>query len=234
MSVAYNPKIVTNGLVLALDAANPRSYPGSGIIWKDISGNNITGILTNSPAFTTTNSGVFAFDGVNQIVDCGNPSVVNFGDGNFTVSSWFYRDVNAITNLRLLSKGAGADVVSEAGFALFGSDSSLAFVVNPSGIRPSAIAISTTTGTPTYVTVVVERGGLMSIYKNGIFSQSTATPIGSFTGDANLCIACNSTAAGTKNVFWDGGVYNVNLYNRALSVEEVQQNFNALRGRFGI
>lgn len=201
--------------------------------WSDISGNNITGTLTNYPAFTTANNGAFTFDGVNQIVDCGNPTAVNFGDGDFTVGAWFYRDTNATTNLRLLSKGSGSDTASEAGFAFFGGNTSISFTVNPSGTRTFAAA-SITTGTPTYITGVVERGGLQSIYKNGVFVASTAAPTGSVTGAAALCIGCNTSAAGGRNVFWDGGVYNVSLYNRALTAAEVAQNFNALRGRYGV
>jgi hypothetical protein len=184
-------------------------------------------------SLTYASDNTFSFNGTSNYINCGNSSAYNFGDGNFTVGAWFYRDTNATTNLRLLSKGAGGNTAGEAGFAFFGGDTSISFAVNPSGTRTFA-ATSITTGTPTYITGVVERGGLQSIYKNGVFANSVSAPTGSFTGAADLCIGCNSTSAGGRSVFWDGGIYNVHLYNRALSATEIAQNFQALRGRFGI
>jgi hypothetical protein len=59
-------KIVTNGLVLALDAADKNSYPGSGTTWRDMSGNNSNSTLTNSPTFNSANGGSIVFDGVDD------------------------------------------------------------------------------------------------------------------------------------------------------------------------
>jgi uncharacterized delta-60 repeat protein len=66
MGISYNPRIVTDGLVLALDAANPKSYPGSGTTWTDLSGNGNTGTLTNGPTYSSANGGSIAFDGVDD------------------------------------------------------------------------------------------------------------------------------------------------------------------------
>ena len=68
MSLSRGPKIVTNGLVLYLDAANKKSYPGSGTTWTDLSGNNNTGTLTNGPTFDSNNGGSIVFDGTNDYV----------------------------------------------------------------------------------------------------------------------------------------------------------------------
>ena len=66
MGISYNNSIVTSGLVLCLDAANPRSYPGSGTSWLDISGNDKYGTLNNGPTFSSDNAGVINFDGTND------------------------------------------------------------------------------------------------------------------------------------------------------------------------
>jgi len=68
MSVRGGPDIVENGLVLYLDAANRRSYPGSGTTWFDLSGNGNNGTLTNGPTFDSANGGSISFDGVNDYV----------------------------------------------------------------------------------------------------------------------------------------------------------------------
>ena len=68
MSTKYSPKIVTDGLVLCLDAANSKSYPGSGTSWNDLSRNNNTGTLTNGPTYTSSFGGSSVFDGTNDYV----------------------------------------------------------------------------------------------------------------------------------------------------------------------
>ena len=75
MSNQYGPRIVTNGLVLCLDAGNNKSYPGSGTVWNDLSGNNFNGILTNGPTYSPSSGGGIVFDGVNDYISLG--SVLN-------------------------------------------------------------------------------------------------------------------------------------------------------------
>ena len=74
MAFSYSPKIVTDGLVLYLDAANNRSYPGSGTTWTDLSRGGNNGTLTNGPTFNGANGGSIVFDGTNDFIDCGNAS----------------------------------------------------------------------------------------------------------------------------------------------------------------
>ena len=75
MALGHGPTVVTNGLVLALDAADRNSYPGSGTAWTDISGRGNTGTLTNGPTYSSANGGSIVFDGTNDYVDCGS---INF------------------------------------------------------------------------------------------------------------------------------------------------------------
>jgi len=86
------PDIVTDGLVLALDAANVKSYPGSGTTWRDLSGNDGNGTLTAGPTFSTDNGGVISFDGSDDAVDI---SGYDFGAGEVSISSCVYKDTNA-------------------------------------------------------------------------------------------------------------------------------------------
>ena len=71
MSISGGPDIVENGLVLHLDAADTNSYPGSGTLWTDLSGNGNNGTLTNGPAYSSNNKGYFSFDGTDDYVDTG-------------------------------------------------------------------------------------------------------------------------------------------------------------------
>lgn len=72
MSIYGGPDIITDGLVFCLDAANSKSYPGTGTAWTDLSGNDNNGTLTNGPTFDSSNGGSIVFDGVNDQVNCGN------------------------------------------------------------------------------------------------------------------------------------------------------------------
>ena len=83
----YSPRIVTSGLVLALDAAERLSYPRTGTTWRDLSGNNNTGTLTNGPTFSAGNMGNIVFDGTNDYVNCGNNSSINL-TSYITLSTW--------------------------------------------------------------------------------------------------------------------------------------------------
>ena len=231
MATNYNPRTVTDGLVLCLDAGNAKSYPGTGTTWKDLSGNN-NGTLTNGPTYSSDNGGSLTFGGSDEYVDCGNDASVNFGTGDFTVSVWFRRFTNAATNLRLLSKSAGTDTAdaANAGFSLFGSDSDMNFAINPTGTRTFLGAGSYSVNEWVNIIALVERGVSMRAYKNASLVGSTTAPSGSVSGTTLFSIGNNSGV----NLSWDGQIANVSLYNRALSASEVEQNFNALRGRFGI
>ena len=84
----YTGGIVTNGLVLNLDAAKTDSYPGTGTTWRDLSGNNNNGTLTNGPTYTgVSKDAAIVFDGVDDYVDCGNNSTVNL-NSSFTINCW--------------------------------------------------------------------------------------------------------------------------------------------------
>jgi len=96
----YGPQIVRNGLVLALDAADRNSYPGSDTTWRDLSGNGYNGTLTNSPTFSTVNQGTIVFPGNvdNRVQTSYGPTFTDF-----TVSLWF-KDNNSVQFGRLIDK----------------------------------------------------------------------------------------------------------------------------------
>jgi len=235
MTIGYNPRIVSDGLVLCLDAANTRSYneASSPTVWKDLSGYENNGTLRNSPTYTSSNSGSIVFDGINDDVNCGNDDSINFGTGDFTVSIWFKRYTNATTNLRLLSKAADSDTAdsTHAGFAFFGSDSALSFSVNPTAARTTISAGNYSLNTWVNVVGVLERGASMRAYQNCIQTGYSAAALsGSVSGSTSLFLG---SSFGT-GIYWAGEISNVCMYNKALSVAEIQQNFVALRGRFDL
>ncbi len=89
MGLQYSPKIVTNGLVMYLDAANNRSFVNGSSVWNDLSRTGVIGALTNGPTYNSNNGGSIVFDGFDDYIDCGVTSIPL--PTNITLSSWIYR-----------------------------------------------------------------------------------------------------------------------------------------------
>jgi hypothetical protein len=85
MGIAYNPRTITDGLVLCLDAANSKSYPGSGTTWTDLSGLGNTGTLVNGVGYSGDNLGSLSFDGSNDRVELSSNAVGN--ENQFTIDT---------------------------------------------------------------------------------------------------------------------------------------------------
>jgi hypothetical protein len=236
VGVSYNPSIVTDGLVLCLDAANRHSYSGSGSTWNDLSkeGNNAT--LYNGPSFTNNNSGGLVFDGTNEYFMT-DLNTIGQANTSFTFGGYFYNTTNTHNNNRFI-------------FSNYVTSSHDGF-----------FAITTYTSTPILRLWMRDSSRGNNIQSNGVVPQ-----VGAWYHVIGVRNHSNSTAqfyidgelihsypySGSVSVT-DGGtsyfggvlhngasqiipatVSSVQLYNRALSASEVQQNFNATRGRYGI
>ena len=225
MGIAYNSSIATSGLVLCLDAANPRSYPGSGTTWKDISsGFNTT--LSNGPTYTSGIGGYFTFDGVDDWVDIGTNAA--FTPANFTASIWFYlNNTPSVGNqyrlFRSRTYGFGVSIDESRIYNSF-------VYTNTTGdpsLTGSALSLNTWYNITTTFT-----SSTYSVYLNGNFVTSTGTATNStyyVTGYLGL-----ARDADSSNSYLNGRISQFLFYNRGLSAAEVSQNFNAIRGRYGI
>jgi len=201
----------------------------------DLSGNDDNGLFgngttANMPVYDYYNKGGLKFDGSADYINCENGNAINFGSGDFSVEMWFTRDSNATTNLRLLSKGAESDVSGSAGFAFFGSDSGINFAINPSGARTIISAASYSVGEWVHVVAVVQRGSTMRTYKNAVLTNSATAPAGSVSSASNnLNIGRSSESS---SLYWPGNIAIVRIYNRALSLAEISQNYEAQKSKF--
>jgi len=219
------PKIVTNGLVLCLDAADKKSYPGSGTNWTDLSGNNNTGVLTNGPAFNSLNGGSIVFDGVDDYVAPSN--AINLSN-TFTILSWIKT-----------STLAGGDYI------VYGSDANGAdnwFGINNNAVNLFATEIADvnnftlTGGTIASTSVWYFIGATVNIntvkvYLNGNEQNSVvkAFTIGAWNSISNSI----GRRANLSQRYFPGNIANVIVYNRVLTAAEVLQNYNTTKGRFG-
>jgi len=219
MGIQYNPRIVTDGLVLALDAGNTKSYPGSGTTWTDISGRGNTGTLTNGPTYSSLKGGCIVFDGTNDYVDTGKTATqLGIYDADYTFDVWVYP-----TNLDSDKTMFGTDQVA--------SRQGLHLVFRGGAIYQGHYGADFSAGSATLNAwnnisyTYVKSSGLASIYKNGVL-QGSGT-IGSFIGTTNILLGRWAT-----QYYFIGNGSNYKIYNRTLTAQEVSQNFNALAPRF--
>jgi hypothetical protein len=226
MALGHGASIVRNGLVLYLDAANKKSYAGSGTAWNDLSGNGRNGTLTNDPTYSSVNGGTIVFDGTNDYVVCVNSSSFAFGTNNFAVSYWFYANslsgTPTIFDTRTDGGGAGP------GFSDFFETNKYKVFANSLTRYTSNASFAVSTW---YNICVTRSGTTTSVYINGALDGTYADTLN--ITDNGLLIARNINTTGTS--YFNGRVSNVLVYNsKALTAVEVSQNFNALRGRYGV
>jgi hypothetical protein len=223
------PNIVTDGLVLALDAANTKSYISGSTTWNDLSGNGNSGTLTNGPTFSSANNGSIVFDGSNDYIECGNPSSLASiaGTTNATVSGWI--NFSAYSG----SSGQPYSVVTNHGSRVW-------LVENPSGYLRYRI---TAGGSDVWVSdtsihllntwyyfVGTYDGVNMKIYMNGILKNTQAQT--GVLGAANTTVRIGSYF--NNNYHFSGSVSEFKVYNRALSASEVLQNYNGQKSRYNL
>ena len=225
MATHYNVKTVTDGLVLALDAANPKSYPGSGNTWRDLSGNGNTGTLTGSPTYVSANSGSIAFNGSSQYGTVSNN--ITSGTGDFAVSIWVYK-TEISTNRYIWDFG------SNGGTLTSGTSQGPGFrYYNPTiGTGSPLYTSGPTHNINTWYNIVISRiSGTTYFYSNGslIVSAADSGNIGSW-GPA---LTVGSYGGGGFN--HQGNISNLLVYkNKGLTAAEVLQNYNALKSRYGL
>lgn len=234
-------KIVTDGLVLTLNAADKTSYPGSGTSWYDLSGNNNSGSLTNGPTFSTDGGGSIVFDGADDYVDCGPSSTLNFGTGNFTLCAWF--KTNTSLRRTILSRfdynGVGT---IERGYyidVLATGKIRTAFETDGTNYRVTDSNTVVNTNSYFYVTSTRTNATTISVYINGVFetsntlTQGTPSNIDTVTAPFSIGRRADYQTPTFTNYFI-GSVYSTQIYNRTLSAIEILQNYNAQKGRFGL
>ena len=220
MGISYNPRIVTDGLVLALDAGNTKSYPGSGTTWTDLSGRGNTGTLTNGPTYNSANGGSIVFDGVDDYVELNTNNIIT-GTNPFTFEA-FYRITNTSVNAEIFGNygpGYTSNTIWISGrYGVYINGSVPYFQGYPLGLGTYHMAFTRTSA------------GACTLYKNGVV-DGTATSTTSISSSQNFRIGSDVNQIIEQ---LGGNLYNLKVYNRALTAAEVSQNFNATRSRFGI
>jgi hypothetical protein len=231
MSYHNGPRIVTNGLVLYLDAGNNKSYPGSGTAWNDLSGNNNNGTLTNGPTFSSLNRGSIIFDGTNDICQT---TYKNFNIQNKTIMAWV--KLNSTTQ-----QGGGlVGIETQTGGPIFDSivynETNAGWGFGSSYFNRTAWSNIKETSTDSWIFMCATYANNNYIlYRNGIPILTTSSFLAyNFNQTARIRIGVRVFFNGVENGFLSASIPSVFIYSRVLSREDVNQNYNATKGRFSL
>jgi hypothetical protein len=224
LATNYNPRTVTDGLVLALDAANPKSYPGSGTTWTDLSGNGNIGELVNSPTYNSSNLGYFQFvtDDYaripnNTALDTQTPTVEVWVKTNATSQNGFWFEKGTVNTQYSLFQGGGL----------------ILWRMNIGGITQLSATTETYMNTSSWYQVVgTYTSGTRRLYINGIQVNSDTQSGTIATNSGGMSIGVYGGYSGGRGYYYNGNLAACRIYNRALTAAEVSQNYNALKSRY--
>ena len=220
--------LITEGLLIELDASKSDSYPGTGTTWFDISGNPNDGTLINGVSFDGTGIPSIDFDGTNGYVGMG---LVNDLTGliNVTVSVFFNPDTVSGTSIPLSRynnityRNGWQFVISDGVFSFGGREDTTQYLnVQSPGIYSAG---------QWYNLVGVKSGNVWSFYINGELKKSSTL------GTGLVPFADNNMFIGTENAsgyYLNGKMNSVLVYGRSLTPDEVLQNYNYLKSRYGL
>ena len=227
MALHHSPKIVTNGLVLALDTANNKSYSGSGTTWSDLSGNGNSGTLVNGVGYNSSNLGSLSFDGGNDYVSILESSTLNIVTNTITFGGWCYPTISNKYQ-HILVKNVGE--LRQYGMWLSVNGTSQIFRNMNGVVSQDNVTISTpwVVNAWNYI-MLVYNGSTIKIYLNGseVFSENASGNI--VTTNSNV----NIGGEPTQSFFFNGRIAVGQIYNKALTPSEILQNYNATKSRYG-
>jgi hypothetical protein len=240
-TVGGGVNIVTDGLVLYLDAANTKSYISGSTAWNDLSRGSNNGTLTNGPTFNSGNGGSIVFDGVDDTCNFGN--ILNLGTNNCTINVWLKINSSWASGTRyFVSKALAAMQNYRYAFGFTQTRQLRGFIQGNGGADIVADTINILNIGQWYMcTMVINRDSIMQVYINGILQSTTNnTTISQWNGlnfqSINPFRVGSYTAADNTSIFipFPGNISQTSVYFRALTPQEVLQNYNTTKSRFSL
>jgi hypothetical protein len=220
--------IVTDGLVLNLDAGWYNSYPATGTVWTDLSNEGNNGTLINGVGFSTDGQGSLSFDASDDYVNCGTDSSFNFGTGNFNVSCWIKT-----------SSTSGSDWMGVVSKYNNNTSTGLWIQLNPSnrfigfGWDGGTYHTSTTSvanGEWRYVSCQRTGAESVEIYVDGVL---VSTGIGA-NKSSDSSVSLDVGRIDISGRYFNGNIADVQIYGQSLTAGQILQNFNTQKYRFGL
>jgi hypothetical protein len=227
--------IITENLVLNLDAGNPLSYPGTGTTWTDLTTNGNNGTLINGPTFDSANGGSIVFDGTNDYINLGN--ILNFErTDEFSISTWI--NVSSLTNYGMIL--CKMDINQKGYFLYFEPTGAIGFCLrNTFNTNEILTFTQNTISLNNWVNICVTYNG-NSLASGVIFYLNNINQTNTVSKDllSASIINTSNNSIGSRinfnNGYVNGKISIVTVYNKELSATEVLQNFNATKNRYGL
>ena len=222
MGIIYNPRIVADGLVLCLDAASKRSYPGTGNTWTDLKGVN-NGTLENGPTFDAGNGGGIVFDGTDDRVDVSNLSASMFSTGATVFAFLKLADATPNSGNQTGIWGFGSGQRSHYtwtdGYAYMNT-------FRTSRVGPITLSSSIDRDKPHSLCITSKNSDRWKMYQNTeLVSNQVA--------QSSINLPCNVFGQSCTDArYLEGAFYSFLMYNRALTADEIRQNYEATAGRY--
>ena len=220
--------------MLYIDAANSKSYPGTGSTWSDISKNSRSGTLYNAPEFSSNTQGYFSFNGTDNYLLIDNTSYPSAVTDNFSMEMWFRIPAAATWSdgVYIGSVFTRGTYFGSHGFVRNVSNNSFGFWVRgDSGLGSADTTLSRDTW---YQAVGTWDGSTARLYINGALASSAAIGLtGNFESTIWYVSSIQGMAGANGNRF-QGDISNLKIYSRVITADEVLLNFNSARGRYGI
>jgi hypothetical protein len=220
MAYGVGPNLVRDGLVMYLDAANPKSYPGSGTQWNDLTGGGNNGTLVNGPTFDSGNAGSIQFDGVNDYIQISETTFDYSSISGWIKTTTTSSEQNIISGFMIAEGTIRGNIGIQSGYLVW------------------------TRGTPRRYTLMQVNDGDwhhfhlnknsitdFNMYIDGELSNFDST-VSNVRLSERVAIGCRFIS-GAPSLFFDGNISKLSVYNRVLEEGEIIQNFNSSRGRFG-
>ena len=226
MGIQYNPKVVTDGLVFYVDAANKRSYPGTGTTWTDLKGGN-NGTFNNMDAanFSNDNAGSLSFDGTDEYVEFANSQ----SQSGLTLSAWCNFDSTVLINSHMIS--VADETLTHYTSLQWKNLGNVMYLTARQfdGTGRDATEASSSNDDEWHHVVGVFNGASQVLYVDGVqTATNTATPSLTTTTRGKIGVTADSTPTG----YFQGKIQSAQIYNRALSAAEIKQNYLATKGRY--
>ena len=242
MTNSYGPSIVRDGLVLYLDAGDRNSYPGTGNTWYDLSGNGNNGAFgasTAAPSFSSNNKGSIVFDGSNDYISVPYANVlaptsqISYGVYAYS-SNWN----NITSSVRIMSKTENGGYQIAINEPVYLGNGYVGGLIHVAGTYRAARILKSSLSSGWHYMQFTFDGRYYRMYLDGINVNtydhgSTASISYSFNNHLVLGAEPDGTT-GLQGGYFPGKIAQLTINNRALSANEVQQNYNALKGRFGL
>ena len=230
------PNIVRSGLVLSLDAANPKSYVSGSTVWNDLSNNNNTNTLVNTPTFSSVNGGGLVFNGTTQYVSASDSTSLR--PTSFSIDTWFRpTSLGAYNTVVVKPVNGPAWTPPYLSYMIrLQSGTALECSTNTGGTYRSLSTSRTFSTNTTYNVSFTANSstGALVVYLNGSVLNSTTTTAGAITYTALPLLIGASHGASPVGEYFAGSIYSVKIYNTILSSTEITQNYEAQKTRFGL